>query len=64
MARELKLERSIIELNKKIREMKNVSEQADNSELCNKIRYLEERATRLEEDFYQNADRWLKIEPL
>lgn len=62
MARELKLERSIIELNKKIREMKNISEKTDNSELFNKIRFLEERAFRLEENFYQNADRWLKIE--
>jgi len=62
VARELKFERSIIELNKKIKEMKNVSEQADNTELFQKIRFLEERATRLEENFYQNADRWLKIE--
>ena len=62
MARELKFERSIIELNKKIREMKNVTEQADNSELFGKIRFLEERAFKLEENFYQNADRWLKIE--
>ena len=62
MARELKLERSIIELNKKIREMKNVTEQADDSDLSRKIRFLEERAFRLEESFYQNADRWLKVE--
>ena len=62
MARELKFERSIIELNKKIKEMKNVSGQADNSELFQKIRFLEERAFRLEENFYQGADRWLKIE--
>jgi len=62
VARELKLERSIIELNKKIREMKNVTEQADDSDLSRKIRFLEERAFRLEESFYQNADRWLKVE--
>ncbi|MBN1883151.1 MAG: acetyl-CoA carboxylase carboxyltransferase subunit alpha [Deltaproteobacteria bacterium] len=62
MARELKFERSIIELNKKIREMKNATDKNGDADLSNKIRFLEERAERLEENFYRNADRWLKIE--
>ena len=62
MARELKFERSIIELNKKIREMKSVTEGNGDPELSGKIRFLEERALRLEENFYRSADRWLKIE--
>ena len=59
---EIKFERSINELNRKIKEVKKASKKSDGLEISNQIQKLEKQTKKLEEDYYHDIDRWHKVE--
>ncbi|MBN1572310.1 MAG: acetyl-CoA carboxylase carboxyltransferase subunit alpha [Deltaproteobacteria bacterium] len=59
---EVKFDRSIRELTRKINEIKKTADNLDGSKISGNVRDLQERAKRLEEDYYLKGDRWMKVE--
>ncbi len=59
---EIKFERSINELNRKIKEVKKASKKSEGLEISKHIEMLEEKTKNLEQDYYHDIDRWHKVE--
>ena len=57
-----KLDRSIRELNRRIKSIKEASQRAGNNDLFENVVSLEERTRKFEEDYYHAMDRWKRIE--
>jgi acetyl-CoA carboxylase carboxyl transferase subunit alpha len=57
-----KFERSIGELYRKIRAIKNASGEQPNPEISQSLEKLQEQAERLELDYFARMDRWKKVE--
>ena len=58
---EVKFDRSIQELTKKLSEIKKTAEGLDVSNISENVRDLQDKTKRLEEDYYQKVDRWQKV---
>ncbi len=59
---EVKFDRSIRELTRKINEVKETADNLDGSKISGNVHDLQEKAKRLEEDYYLKGDRWMKVE--
>ncbi|WP_019720736.1 acetyl-CoA carboxylase carboxyl transferase subunit alpha [Heyndrickxia coagulans] len=61
MVNELEFEKPVIELKRKIAELKEFTKQSD-VDLSSEIKKLEARLSRLEEEIYENMDPWDRIQ--
>ncbi|MED4940724.1 acetyl-CoA carboxylase carboxyl transferase subunit alpha [Heyndrickxia coagulans] len=61
MVNELEFEKPVIELKRKIAELKEFTKQSD-VDLSSEIKKLEARLSRLEEEIYENMDTWDRIQ--
>lgn len=61
MVNELEFEKPVIELKRKIAELKDFTKQSD-VDLSSEIEKLEARLSRLEEEIYENMDPWDRIQ--
>lgn len=59
---EVKFDRSIRELKRKINEIKETADHLDVSKISKNVNDLQRKTTSLEEDYYLKGDRWMKVE--
>jgi acetyl-CoA carboxylase carboxyl transferase subunit alpha len=59
---EIKFERSINELNRKIKEVKKTSGKSEGLDISKHVEMLEEQTKKLEEEYYHETSRWQKVE--